>query len=139
MDRPITIRMAPWVLAAICLAAICFIAMSSYFYFYGDSYLLRYAGLVMAAFAIAAAAEAVASRMVLDHDTLHVNSLMRRRAFPRSDFVSAQVDRGVVVLKRRAGGWLILPATGQDALSVRNTLHAWITQPLATVSASRRR
>ena len=102
--------------------------MSSYFYFYGDSYLLRYLGMVVAAFALAAAADALASKIVLDGDTMHVNSLMRRRSFPRSEFVSAQVDQGVVVLKRREGGWLIMPGTGQDTLSVRNTLHAWVTQ-----------
>lgn len=128
MGKPTTIRMAPWVLGAVCLAALSFLGMSSYFFFYGDSYLLRYAGMAIAAFAIAAAADAVAARIVLDGDTLHVNSLMRRRSFPRSEFVSAQVDGGAVVLKRKEGGWLILPGTGQNALSVRNTVHAWITR-----------
>ena len=120
--------MAPWVLAAICASALAFLGMSSYFYFYGDSYLLRYAGMVFAAFAIAAAADAIASKIVLEPDTMHVVSLMRRRSFSRAEFVSAQVDQGVVVLKRREGGWLIMPGTGQDILSVRNTLHAWVTR-----------
>ena len=118
--------MAPWVIGAICLAALSFLGMSSYFYFYGDSYLLRYASMALTAFAMAAAADAMASRIVLDGDTMHVNSLMRRRSFPRADFVSAQVDGGAVVLKRKAGGWLIMPGTGRDALSVRNTIDAWI-------------
>ena len=129
MNKPVTIRMAPWVIAAIALAALSFLGMSSYFFFYGDSYLLRYAGMALAAFAIAAAADAAASRIVLDGDTMHVVSLMRRRSFPRSEFVSAQVDRGVVVLKRREGGWVILPGTGQSVIAVRTTLHAWITRP----------
>jgi hypothetical protein len=30
------------------------------------------------------------------------------------------------VLKRREGGWLILPGTGHNALSIRNTIHTWI-------------
>ena len=128
MGKPVTIRMAPWVIAAICMAALSFLGMSAYFYFYGRSYLARYAGIVLAAFATAAAADTAASRIVLDDDTLHVNSLMRRRSFPRSDFVSAQVDGGAVVLKRREGGWLILPGTGQNAQSVRNTIHAWVTR-----------
>ena len=128
MATPTIIRMAPWVVAAICAAAVAFLGMSSYFYFYGDSYLLRYLGMIVAAFALAAAADALASKIVLDGDTMHVNSLMRRRSFPRSEFVSAQVNQGVVVLKRREGGWLIMPGTGQDTLSVRNTLHAWVTQ-----------
>lgn len=128
MNKPVTIRMAPWVIGAICVAALSLLGMSSYFYFYGDSYLLRYVGMAVAAFAIAAAIDAVASRIVLDGDTLHVKSLMRHRTFPRSEFVSAQVDGGVVVLKRKEGGWVILPGTGQNALSVRNTIHAWITR-----------
>ena len=121
--------MAPWVLGAISLAALSLVGMSSYFYFYGDSYLLRYAGMALAAFAIAAAADAAAAKIVLDDDTLHVVSLMRRRSFPRSEFEAAKIDGGVVVLKRREGGWVILPGTGQNALSVRNTIHAWIVRP----------
>lgn len=123
---PTTIRMAPWVIGAICLSALAFLGMSSYFYFYGDSYLLRYLGMAAAAFAIAAAADAVASRIVLDGDKLHVNSLMRRRVFPRSDFVAAQVSGGAVVLKRKEGGWLLLPGTGRDPLAVRDALDQWL-------------
>ena len=63
-----TIRMAPWVLGAISLAALSLVAMSSYFYFYGDSYLLRYAGMALAALALAAAADAAVSRSSLPAD-----------------------------------------------------------------------
>ena len=128
MATPITIRMAPWVIGAISLAALSLVAISSYFYFYGDSYLLRYAGMALAAFALAAAADAAGSKIVLDGDTMQVVSLMRRRSFSRSEFVSAQVDGGAVVLKRKEGGWVILPGTGQNALSVRNTINAWVTR-----------
>ncbi len=121
--------MAPWVIGAIGLAALSFLGMSSYFFFYGDSYLLRYAGMALAAFAMAAAADAAAAKIVLDDDTLHVVSLMRRRSFPRSEFEAAKIDGAVVVLKRKEGGWVILPGTGQNALSVRNTIHAWIVRP----------
>ncbi len=124
--------MAPWVIGAIGLAALSFLGMSSYFFFYGDSYLLRYAGMALAAFAMAAAADAAAAKIVLDDDTLHVVSLMRRRSFPRSEFEAAKIDGGVVVLKRKEGGWVILPGTGQNALSVRNTIHAWIVRPNQT-------
>ncbi|MGE0863665.1 MAG: hypothetical protein AB7P34_07155 [Vicinamibacterales bacterium] len=124
--KPTTIRMAPRVIGAICLAALAFLAMSSYFYFSGDSYLLRYLGVAAAAFAMAAAADAIASRIKLDGDTMHVNSLMRRRAFPRSDFVSAHVNSGAVVLKRKEGGWLILPGTGHNPVTVCDTIDAWI-------------
>jgi hypothetical protein len=121
--------MAPWVIGAIALAALSFLGMSSYFFFYGDSYLLRYVGMAAAAFALAATADAIASRIVLDGETMYVISLMHRRSFPRSEFAYAKVEGGAVALKRKEGGWVILPGTGQDALSVRNTVHAWITRP----------
>lgn len=128
MSKPVTIRMAPWVLAAICMAALAFLGMSAYFYFYGTSYVARYIGMAVAAFALAAAADAIASRIVLDDDTMHVISLMRRRSFPRSEFAYAKVERGAVALKRKDGGWVILPGTGRDPLALQNTIHAWITR-----------
>jgi len=124
--KPTTIRMAPWVLGAIVLAAASFVGMSSYFYFYGDSYVLRYVGMAVAAFALAATADALFSRIVLDDDTLHVNSLMRHRSFPRVDFLYAKVEGGVVALRRKDGGWLLLPGTGHDVLLIRNKVDAWI-------------
>lgn len=127
MERT-TIRMAPWVIAALAVAALSFLGVSSYFFFYGDSYVLRYFGMVVAAFALAATADAIASRIVLDGDTLHVISLMRRRSFPRSEFSYAKVDRGAVALKRKEGGWIILPGTGRDAAAVGHAIHAWITR-----------
>lgn len=129
MDKPVTIRMAPWVLTAICAAAVAFVAMSSYFFFYGTSYLMRYFGTAIAGFAIAAAADAIASKIVLDGDTMRINSLMRRRSFPRSDFVAVQLNGGAVVLKRREGGWLILPGTGNNASWMRDLLDAWLKRP----------
>lgn len=124
--KPTTIRMAPSVIGALCLAALSLLGMSWYFFFSGDSYLLRYAGAALAALAIAAAADAVASKIVLDGDTMLIVSLMRRRQFRRSEFVSVQVEGGAVVLKRSEGGWVILPGTGQNAQSVRDTVDAWI-------------
>lgn len=120
--------MAPWVMGITWLAALCFLGMSAYFFFYGDSYLLRYAGLAITAFALTAAVETTGSKIELDGDTMRVGSMMRQRSFQRSEFEAAQIDRGVVVLKRKAGGWLVLPGTGRDARAVRHTIHAWITQ-----------
>ncbi len=120
--------MAPWVIGAIWLAALAFLGMSSYFFFYGDSYLLRYVGMAVTAFAMTAAVETSGSKIVLDGDTMQVGSLMRRRSFQRAEFEAAKIDRGVVVLRRKAGGWMILPGTGRDALEVRNTVHNWITK-----------
>ncbi len=66
------------------------------------------------------------SRIVLDEHEIRVISLVRTRRYPRADFESAKVDGGAVCLKRRDGGWLVLPDTGRNALAVRNTIHAWI-------------
>ncbi len=118
--------MAPWVIAAIAASAAAFLGMSSYFFFYGDSYVLRYAGMAAAAFALAATADALFSRIVLDGDAMHVNSLMKRRSFARADFLYAKVECGVVALRRKDGGWLLLPGTGYDPLLIRNRIDAWI-------------
>lgn len=126
VSKPTTIRMAPWVLTAIAASAAAFLGMSSYFFFYGDSYLLRYAGMAAAAFALAATADALFSRIVLDGDTMYVHSLMKRRSFPRGEFMYAKVERGVVALRRKDGGWLLMPGTGNDVLWVRNMIDAWI-------------
>jgi len=83
-------------------------------------------GAALAAFGVAGFLDVLVSRIVLDRDRISVISLVRTRAYPRSDLESAKVDGGAVCLKRRDGGWLVLPDTGANALSVRNTIHAWI-------------
>lgn len=83
-------------------------------------------GAALAAFGVAGFLDVLVSRIVLDHETIQVISLVRKRSHPRSDFDSAKVDGGAVCLKKRDGGWLILPGTGDNALSVRNTIDAWI-------------
>ena len=129
--------MAPWVILAIGGAALIFLAGSSYFFFQGDSYLLRYGGMAVAAFALAITIDAIASKIVMDDDSIHISSLTRRRSFPRSDFVSATADGGAVALKLKAGGWLILPNTGHNALRIRNIVDAWIRRsPEASLSDS---
>lgn len=128
MSKPTIIKLAPWVIGVMCLAAASLFGMSWYFYFYGTSYLARYAGMAIAAFAIAAAADSIASKIILDGDTMHIISLMKRRSFPRADFLYAKVEKGAVAIRRKEGGWMILPGTGRDPVSVRDTVHAWITQ-----------
>jgi hypothetical protein len=66
------------------------------------------------------------SKIILEEDRIHIVSIARRRSFPRSDFESAKVEGGHVCLKRLDGKWLVLPGTGSNALSQRNTIHAWI-------------
>lgn len=97
-----------------------------YFLVWGTSRLHQAGGLAAIAFGIAAFLDVMLSRIVLDDDAIHVVSLVRRRSYARTEFESAKVDGGVVVLKRRGGGWLKLPDTGANSLSVRNTVHAWI-------------
>lgn len=92
-----------------------------------DSFLLRLVGAAMVAFGIAALLDVVVSKIVLDEDAIHIVSLARRRSYARAEFESVRVEDGSVVLRRRDGSGLVLPGTGQNALSVRNTIHAWIS------------
>jgi hypothetical protein len=118
--------MAPWVILAIGGTAVVLLAASSYFFFQGQSYVMRYGGMIMAALALAITIDAITAKIVLDDETIHITSLTRKRAFPRSDFVSATAERGAVALRLKTGGWLILPNTGHDALRIRNIVDAWI-------------
>ena len=101
-------------------------AAGVYFLVWGTSRLHQAGGLAAIAIGIAAFFDVMLSRIVLDDDAIRIVSLVRRRSYPRIEFESAKVDGGVVVLKRRGGGWLKLPDTGANSLSVRNTVHAWI-------------
>ena len=65
-------------------------------------------------------------RSTFHSEEIQVISLVRTRTYPRANLESAKVEGGVVVLKKREGGWLALPSTGVNSLSVRNTMHAWI-------------
>lgn len=108
------------------IAALLIAMAGTYFFMWGTSLMHKAGGLAAIAFGIAAFVDVMLSRIVLDDETIHVISLIRRRSYPRAEFESAKVDGGVVVLKRRDGGWLKLPDTGTNSLSVRNTVHAWI-------------
>lgn len=122
----VVFRMAPWVIAVILASALFFLGFAWYLYMYGDSFFLRVTSAAMAAFALTATLDALFSRIVLEPEMLLVISLFRRRAFARSDFDGAKSDGGAVVLKRKDGAWLVLPNTGNNALAMCNTIHAWI-------------
>jgi hypothetical protein len=92
----------------------------------GRAWWQQLGGAAFVLFGIAGFIDIFVSRIVLTADDIQVISLVRKRAYPRSDFESAKVDGGSVCLRRRDGGWLVLPDTGQNTLSVRNTVHAWI-------------
>jgi hypothetical protein len=98
----------------------------TYYVVWGASPWYRFGGVAAIVFGLAAFADVMMSRIVLDDEALLVISLARRRCYARGDFESAKVDGGAVVLRRRDGGSLVLPDTGANALSVRNTIHAWV-------------
>ena len=98
----------------------------AYFVVFGAHLLYRFSGVALIGFGIGGLIDTFVSRIILEEDSLRVVSLVRRRTYPRSDFESAKVDGGHVVLMRKDGHWLGLPGTGANSLSVRNTIHAWI-------------
>ena len=101
-------------------------AAGLYPFFAGGTPLYRAVGALLAVFGVAGFIDVLVSRIVLDEHEIRVISLVRTRRYPRGDFESAKVDGGAVCLKRRDGGWLVLPDTGRNTLAVRNTIHAWI-------------
>jgi hypothetical protein len=112
------------VLSAFATIAIC--GAGVFYVTTGAAWWQRPGGAALIAFGLAGFLDVLISRIVLTADDIHVISLVRTRTYQRSDFESAKVDGGAVVLIRREGGWLILPSTGANSLSVRNTIHAWI-------------
>lgn len=123
---PRVFHMAGWFKAVSAVSTLLIGAAGAYYLAWGTSGLHRAGGVALVAFGVAGFLDTMVSRIILDADEIHVVSLVRRRRYPRTDFESAKVDGGAVVLKRRDGGWLRLPDTGSNALSVRNTVHAWI-------------
>ena len=97
-----------------------------YLALFDASNLYRAVGAGLALFGVAGFIDVLISRIVLEEHTIHIVSLVRRRSYARREFESAKVDGGAVALKKRSGGWLLLPDTGANALAVRNTIHAWI-------------
>lgn len=92
----------------------------------GRAWWQRIGGIALAAFGVAGFLDVLVSRIVMDDDAIHLISLVRKRSYPRANLEAAKVDTGKVCLKKRDGGWLVLPDTGANALSVRNTIDAWI-------------
>ena len=108
------------------LATLAIGAAGSVYVVNGTAAWQRLGGAALVAFGIAGFLDILISRIVLDEDAIHVISLVRKRSYPRADFESAKVDGGAVCVKRHDGGWLVLPSTGANALSVRNSIHAWV-------------
>ena len=123
---PRVLRTARWYRVLSALAMLALGGAGTFYIVNGRALWQQIGGAALAAFGVAGFLDVLVSRIVLDRDRISVISLVRTRAYPRSDFESAKVDGGAVCLKRRDGGWLVLPDTGANALSVRNTIHAWI-------------
>ena len=123
---PRVFRTARWyrIFSAIAMVLMC--AAGLYPFFAGGTLWYRAVGAFLAVFSVAGFIDTLISRIVLDEHEIRVISLVRTRRYPRGDFESAKVDGGAVCLKRRAGGWLVLPDTGRNTLAVRNTIHAWL-------------
>ena len=123
---PQVLRTARWYRILSALAMVALGGAGTFYIVNGRAVWQQIGGAALAAFGVAGFLDVLVSRIVLDRDRISVISLVRTRAYPRTDFESAKVDGGAVCLKRRDGGWLVLPDTGANALSVRNTIHAWI-------------
>ena len=118
--------MARWYLISSSIATVLLVSAGVYATLWAPAFWHRPAGALLALFGLAAFVDTLRSRITLDEEEIRITSLARTRSYPRSDFESAKVDAGTVALKRKAGGWVVLPTTGHDALSVRNTVQAWI-------------
>ena len=119
-------RMARWFMVTSVIATVLLVSAGAYVALWAPTILYRVGGSVLALFGLASFADTLVSRIVLDEEEIRLISLFRTRQYPRSAFESAKVDGGAVGMKRKGGGWVVLPATGHNALSVRNTVHAWI-------------
>ena len=122
------LRTARWYRILSAFATLAIGSAGSFYIVNGTAAWQKIGGAALVAFGVAGFLDVLVSRIVLDLDSIHVISLVNKQTYSRADFESAKVDGGAVCLKRRDGGWLVLPGTGANALSVRNTIHAWITR-----------
>ena len=123
---PRVFRTARWYRLLSAGAMLAFGGAGTFYILNGTAWWQQLGGAAFVLFGVAGFIDILVSRIVLTADDIQVISLVRKQSHPRSDFESAKVDGGSVCLKKRDGGWLILPGTGQNTLSVRNTVHAWI-------------
>ncbi|HEX6163493.1 MAG TPA: hypothetical protein VFZ31_09015 [Vicinamibacterales bacterium] len=119
-------RTATWYRVISALAMLAFVIAGTAAILTATAAWQRLVGAAFIVFGAAAFLDVLVSRIVLDEDAIYVISLVRKRSYPRADFESAKVDGGAVCLKKRDGGWVVLPGTGANALSVRNSVDAWI-------------
>ena len=97
-----------------------------YYARWGDTLLLQGVGAAGILFAGAVFADVFISRIVIDDDALHVISLLHKRTYARAEFESVRLDGGQAALKRRDGGWVVLPGAGSTAIALHNALSLWL-------------
>lgn len=118
-------RTAPWVLVAVGLAELLFLA--------GTWYQLRSRGLHLVTLLFAALAlagllgllDGLTRSIVLESDALRVKGLWGRRRYPKSEIIGIQEAKGVpAALELTDGRWAKLPAEiGGD---LGNSVRAWL-------------
>lgn len=118
--------MARWYVVTSAIATVLLVSAGVYAMFWAPALWHRPAGALLALFGLAAFVDTLRSRIVLDDEEIRIVSFARTRRHRRVEFESAKVDAGTVALKRKDGGWVVLPTTGHNALSVRNTVDAWV-------------
>jgi hypothetical protein len=126
LATPRIFRTTRWYRMIATVASLLIAAAGLYYVMWGSTRWYQAGGAAAILFGLAAFADVLVSRIVLADEAIHIVSLVRRRSYPRTDFESAKVDGSAVAMKRRDGGWVVLPSTGHNALAVRNTVHAWI-------------
>lgn len=124
---PRVFRMAGWMKFTAAVACVFLVIAGVFPLVMVSTLTYKAVGVLLIAIGIGGVLDTLVSRIVLDAEEIHLISLVRHRRYPRADFESAKVDGGAVCLKRRGGGWVVLPGTGHKALALRNTVHAWIT------------
>ena len=123
---PRVFRTARWYRICSAIAMVLMGAVGAYPFITGATLLYRAVGAFFLVFGIAGFLDVMVSRIVLDEHEIRLISVVRTRRYLRADFESAKVDGGAVCLKRRDGGWLVLPDTGRNSMAVRNTVQAWL-------------
>ena len=79
-------RMARWYKIFSVLATLMLCAAGTYYFVSGTNIWYRAGGVAFIIFGLAALADVLVSRIILDEDAIHLVSLVRRRSYPRAHF-----------------------------------------------------
>jgi hypothetical protein len=117
-------RVSPWVLGIILVGMLISFGGTWLMYRQGGFSARFWVSAALAIFFIAGMADALVSRIVLDHDALHVIELLSRRSYARSEILEVKFEKGAgIALKMVSNAWVKLP----DLANVHhNTIRAWV-------------